>query len=661
MKDEFKTTQINSTESFTTLFTYTGNDLGASYSKKKTSFRLWAPTANNVLLNLYEQGSGDNLSQSVTMNKDVNGTWVLVVNENLENVYYTYTVTIGQITNEAVDPYAKAVGVNGMRAMVVNLDSTNPEGWNKDKRPEFKNLSDAIVYETHVRDFSIDAHSGITNKGKYLAFTEEGTKTKDGTATGLAHLKDLGVTHVQLLPVYDFFTIDESKLDTPQFNWGYDPQNYNVPEGSYSSDPTNGNVRIREFKQMIKALHDNDIRVIMDVVYNHTGKTADSNFNLIVPEYYYRMTSPGSFSDASGCGNETASERSMVRKFMVDSIVYWVHEYHIDGFRFDLMGIHDIETMNVIREEVNKIEPNIIIYGEGWTSGSAAYDENLRPIKKNVAKLNDIGAFSDDIRDGMRGSVFNDFDKGFINGGAGREEWIKFGVVGSVHHSQIDYTKTEYSDGAWANNPHQTITYAEAHDNLTLWDRLSTASADESEETRIKMDKLAAGIIFTSQGVPFIQLGQDFLRTKPVDTTFTTFDHNSYKSSDYTNSVKWGRKTEYKNVYDYYKGLIAFRKAHSALRMMSAEDVTENLTFIENLEKNVVAFIIANNANGDISEKIFVAHNANKDTKTLPLPSGSWEVFVDDNKSGTTVLRKCSNCIEVSGISTVVLAQNTNF
>ena len=638
---------------------YSGNDLGAIYSKSKTSFRLWAPTASNILLNLYKEGSGDNLIKSLTMKKDVNGTWILEVDENLENIYYTYSVSINEIINEAVDPYAKAVGVNGMRAMVIDLETTNPKDWDIDKRPPFKNYSDAIVYETHVRDFSIDKSSGIVNKGKYLAFTESGTKNAMGLSTGLDHLKELGITHVQLLPVYDYYTVDESALDSPQFNWGYDPQNYNVPEGSYSTDPANGSVRIKEFKQMVKSLHDNNIRVIMDVVYNHTGKTADSNFNLIVPEYYHRMISPGVFSNGSGCGNETASEKSMVRKFMVDSILHWVTEYHIDGFRFDLMGIHDIETMNLIREEVNKVDPSIIIYGEGWTSGSAAYDENLRPVKKNVTKLNDVGAFSDDIRDGMRGSVFNDFDKGFLNGDEGREEWIKFGVVGSVNHSQIDYTQTEYSDGAWANNPHQTITYAEAHDNLTLWDRLSTASADESEETRIKMDKLAAGIIFTSQGVPFIQLGQDFLRTKPIDETFTKFDHNSYKSSDFTNSIKWGRKEEYKNVYDYYKGLIAFRNAHAALRMMTAEDVTSNLTFMENLDKNVVAFTIANNANGDISEKIFVAHNANKDAKTLTLPSGSWDVFVDANNAGTTVLRSCSGSIEVSGISTVVLAQNT--
>ena len=637
---------------------YSGNDLGAIYSKSKTSFRLWAPTASNILLNLYKEGSGDNLIKSLTMKKDVNGTWILEVDENLENIYYTYSVSINEIINEAVDPYAKAVGVNGMRAMVIDLETTNPKDWDIDKRPPFKNYSDAIVYETHVRDFSIDKSSGIVNKGKYLAFTESGTKNAMGLSTGLDHLKELGITHVQLLPVYDYYTVDESALDSPQFNWGYDPQNYNVPEGSYSTDPANGSVRIKEFKQMVKSLHDNNIRVIMDVVYNHTGKTADSNFNLIVPEYYHRMISPGVFSNGSGCGNETASEKSMVRKFMVDSILHWVTEYHIDGFRFDLMGIHDIETMNLIRKEVNKIDSSIIIFGEGWTADTPVLDENQLCLKKNISKLHDIGAFSDDIRDGLRGSVFIDTAKGFLNGCNNREEWIKFGVVGSVHHDQIDYSNVEYSIGAWANNPHQSINYAEAHDNLTLWDRLSTASDDESEETRIKMDKLAASIVLTSQGVPFFQLGQDFLRTKPVDASCKTFDHNSYKSSDFTNSIKWDRKSKYKDVYNYYQGLIAFRKAHSGLRMISAEDVRKNITFIENLDKNMVGFIIENYANNDISEKILVVYNANKDVKSINLPCGNWNLYVNEKKAGLELLQVCSGCIDVAGISTVVLTQN---
>ncbi len=647
------------TESFSEMFTYWGNDLGAKYEKDKTVFRLWAPTANKVALNLYKEGSGDNLIKTVDMKKDINGTWVLEVKEDLKGKYYTHSVTFGDTTNEAVDPYAKAVGVNGMRAMVIDLNETNPMDWKNDKKPKFKNYSDAIVYETHVRDFSIDKSSGIKNKGKYLGLTEAGTKNKDGLATGLDHLKDLGVTHVQLLPVYDYYTVDESKLDTPQFNWGYDPQNYNVPEGSYSSDPTKGEVRIKEFKEMVQALHKNDIRVIMDVVYNHTGKTADSNFNLIVPGYYYRTSEQGEFSNGSGCGNETASERSMVKKFMVDSILHWVKEYHIDGFRFDLMGIHDIETMKQIREEVNKIDPSIIIYGEGWTGGNIGYDKELTAYKKNIKKIDGVGAFSDDIRDGLKGSVFQDTEKGFISGAEGKEEWIKFGVVGAIQNSQIDYEQVTYSLGAWAKYPYQSVNYAEAHDNMTLWDRLATSNADDSEEDRIKMDKLAAGVVLTSQGVSFLQLGQDFLRTKPKDETGKVFDHNSYKSSDFTNSIKWDRKTKYKDVYEYYKGLIAFRNAHSGLRMVTANEVNDNLKFMDDLDKNMVGYTINNNANNDLSSKIVVVYNANKEAKKVNLPHGKWDVFVDNQNAGTKVLKTCKDSVDVEGISMIVLAQNT--
>ena len=636
---------------------YSGNDLGAIYLGQKTTFRLWAPTAHEVMLNLYKEGSGDNLIKSLSMNKDIEGTWFLTVDENLAGIYYTYSVSLDCGVNEAVDPYAKAVGVNGMRAMVIDLETTNPKDWNNDKRPAFKNFSDAVVYETHVRDFSIDESSGIANKGKYLAFTEKGTKNSAGLSTGLDHLIELGITHVQLIPVYDYYTVDESNLDVPQFNWGYDPQNYNVPEGSYSTDPTQGAVRIKEFKQMVQSLHDNNIRVIMDVVYNHTGRTDDSNFNLIVPQYYYRMNADGSFSNGSGCGNEIASEKPMVRKFMVDSILHWVHEYHIDGFRFDLMGIHDIDTMNLIRSEVSKIDPSIIIYGEGWDAGGVTYDENLRALKKNVTKLHDVGAFSDDIRDGMRGSVFDEKSVGFLNGGENREEWIKFGAVGAVFHNQIDYAQISYSNGAWANNPYQAVNYAEAHDNTTLWDCLAMASAHEPEATRIQMDKLAASIVLTSQGIAFFQLGQDFLRSKPVDASGMYFDENSYKSPDFTNSIKWDRKSTYSDVFEYYKGLIAFRNAHPSLRMPTADEVAKNISFMDNLDKNMVGYTIENNANGDTARKILVVHNANKEQKTIPLPNGSWDIFVDGQKAGITPLRTCSDFVEVLGISSIILVQ----
>lgn len=651
--------QAFGTKAFAESYTYDGDDLGATYSKDKTTFKLWAPTATKVVLNLFEEGSGDNAISSVDMTASDFGVWVHEESGDQNGVYYTYSVSVNGVVNEAVDPYARAAGVNGKRGMVIDLDTTDPEGWNEDVRPEFANFSDAIVYETHVRDFSIDESSGITNKGKYLGLTETGTVNSKGDSTGLDHLIDLGITHVQLIPVYDYYTVDESKLDTPQFNWGYDPQNYNLPEGSYSTDPTKGEVRITEFKEMVQTLHENDIRVIMDVVYNHTGVTGDSNFNLIVPNYYYRQNADGSYSNASGCGNETASERSMVSKFIVESVLYWVEEYHIDGFRFDLMGIHDIETMNLIREEINKIDPSIIIYGEGWTAGNSPLDESKRAVKKNTQQIDGIGAFSDDIRDGIKGGVFNNEESGFVSGASGKEEWIKFGVVGSIQNRQIDYSLVPYSLAPWANEPYQSVNYAEAHDNLTLWDRLATSNADSSEEDRIKMDKLAAAIVSTSQGINFYHLGQDFLRTKPVDDTYTAFDENSYKSSDFTNSIKWDRKSEYIDVYNYYKGLVAFRNAHPALRMNLADTVNANLTFMEDLASNMVGFTIANNANGDELENIIVVYNANPEAKTIVLPKGKWDVYANGEIAGTEVLDSIEETIDVAGISAIILAQGS--
>lgn len=648
-------------DAFAESFTYTGDDLGATYSKDKTVFKVWAPTALEVSLNLYEKGDGDNLKETLKMEKAENGVWEKTVEGDLNGVYYTYSVDVGTTVNEAVDLYARATGVNGMRGMVIDLDATDPEGWDKDEYVKLDTYSDAIIYETHVRDFSIDESSGMENKGKYLAFTEENTKSPNtGVATGIEHLKDLGITHVQLQPVFDFCSVDETKLDEPQFNWGYDPENYNVPEGSYSTDPYNGEVRVNEFKQMVQSLHDNDIGVIMDVVYNHTGKTEDSNMNLIVPNYYYRKNSNGSFSNGSGCGNETASEREMVRKYIIDSVKYWVEEYHIDGFRFDLMGVHDIETMNMIKEELQKINPSIIVYGEGWTGGTTLLADEDSALKKNVVSLNGVGAFSDDLRDGIKGSVFDSEDQGFVSGAENKEESIKFGIIGCTQNNQIDYEKVNYSDAYWANFPYQSLSYSECHDNLTLWDKLHTSTTDKTEDQLIAMDKLAASIVIPSQGVTFMQLGQDFLRSKPKDETGETFEGNSYKSSDFTNSIKWDRKDTYSNVYEYYKGLIAFKKAHDAFRMQTPEEIQENLIFMNDLDPNMVGYTISNNANGDISEKIMVVYNANEEDKTITLPEGKWDVFVNGEKAGTEVIETLESTVTVEPLSAVILAQNTN-
>lgn len=642
-----------SSESFEEEYTYSGDDLGAIYTKEKTNFRVWAPTASKVELNLYEAGSGDCLIETVPMTADEKGTWVYEKTGDINGVYYTYSVTVGGETNEAVDPYAKAAGVNGKRGMVIDLASTDPEGFENDKKPEFVNMTDAVIYELHVRDLSADASSAISNAGKFLGLTETGTKNSDGLSTGLDHMKDLGITHVYLLPSFDYASVDESNSES-QFNWGYDPQNFNIPEGSYSTDANDGFVRVNEYKEMVQTLHENGIRVIMDVVYNHTFSSADSNFQKVVPNYYYRMNGD-SFSNASGCGNETASERAMVRKYIVDSVVYWATEYHVDGFRFDLMGIHDIETMNAIREALDEIDPSIITYGEGWTSGDSTLDSTQRALKANTSKLNAIAAFSDDIRDALKGNVFDALDKGFVSGKEGMENDIMYSVVGCTENEQVDYDAYEKSNGAWSPNPAQTINYVSCHDNYTLWDKLATSNPDDSVEDRIKMNNLASAIVFTSQGIPFIQAGEEMLRSKTLEDG--TFSSNSYNLSDEVNSLKWNDLTKYQDVYNYYKGLIAFRKAHGALRMTTTEEVQNNLTFIDGLDANVVAYTIDNSPNGETAESLFVVYNANKENVTVTLPEGNWDVYVNGEKAGTEVLDTVSGKVEVSGISAMVLTK----
>lgn len=641
---------------FDDAFTYDGNDLGATYTKEKTGFKVWAPTASEVALNLYEQGDGDNLIETVSMTMGDKGVWSCEKQGDLNGVYYTYSVKVGNKTNEAVDLYARTTGVNGNRGMVVDLSATNPEGFENDTRPAFVNPTDAVIYELHVRDLSSDTSSGISNTGKFLGLTETGTTNADGLATGLDHIRDLGVTHVQILPSYDYATVDETKLDTPQFNWGYDPKNYNVPEGSYSTDPYHGEVRINEMKQMVQALHENGIRVNMDVVYNHTFNIEDSNFQKTVPDYYYRKVGE-SYSNASGCGNETASDHAMMRKYIVDSVVYWATEYHIDGFRFDLMAVHDIDTMNAVRAALDEIDPSIMVYGEGWTAGDAAIPSSQQALKANMAKIERVGAFSDDIRDAIKGSVFDAQDKGFISGKDGMEESIKFSIVAATPHQQVLTSKNDKGSRSWAEQPGQSINYISCHDNLTFWDKLAISNADDSEETRIRMNKLGSAIILTSQGVPFFQAGEEMLRSKPSATVEGGFDENSYTSPDSTNSIKWSDKAKVMDTYEYYKGLIAFRKAHSALRMTTKADIQGNLVFMSGLEPNVVGYTIANNANGDTAEKIAVIFNANENAVDVALPAGAWEICIDDQTAGTASVGTAEGTVSVAGISALVLVQ----
>jgi pullulanase len=639
------------------LYNYNGNDLGATWSKQETKFRVWAPTASKVVLNFYQEGSGGEPMESSPMTQDVEGTWVATKSGDWNGIFYTYLVTVDDVTREAVDPYARTVGVNGDRGMVIDLASTDPIGFIDDKKPILINSTDAIIYELHVRDFSIDANSGMKNKGKYLAFAETGTTTPTGEKTGVDYLVDLGITHVHLLPVFDYASVDEASPDKNEYNWGYDPKNYNVPEGSYSTDPYKGKVRVKEFKQMVQALHNHGIRVIMDVVYNHTFNT-ESNLNKVVPEYYYRMNENGTYSDASACGNETASDRAMMRKYIVDSVVFWATEYHVDGFRFDLMGIHDIETMNAVREALNKIDSTIIVYGEGWTGGTSTLPERERAMKVNTPFLRTgIASFSDDLRDGVKGSVFEPLETGFATGNALLEETIKFGVIASTKHSQVDYSKVNYSTAPWAKEPTQTISYISAHDNHTLWDKISISKADDCLQDRIKMNLLASAIVLTSQGTPFFQAGEEILRSKPSDTGIG-FVENSYNSSDAVNSIKWDTVSTNQEVYRYYQGLIAFRKAHSSLRMTKTQDIQANLTFMDGIDANVVAYIIKNQPNGETAEAICVILNANKTATTVTLPEGNWNVYVKGNQAGIRVLESVDRgFVRVEPISALVLVK----
>lgn len=647
-----------STEAFEKAYTYTGDDLGATYSPEATKFRLWAPTATSVEINFYSKGLGDNLIDTQAMQRDINGTWVYEAAGDMKNTYYTYSVTVDSSTKEAVDPYARTTGANGKRAMIVDLDSTDPKGFSKDKSPEFKNMTDAVIYELQIRDLSTDDSSGIKNKGKYLGLTEEGTKNSNGDSTGLDHLVDLGITHLHIMPSFDYASVDETGKED-QYNWGYDPQNYNVPEGSYATDAKDGNVRVNEYKQMVQALHKKGIRVVMDVVYNHTFNIDDSNFQKIVPDYYYRKAGD-KYTNGSGCGNETASERSMMRKYMVDSVVYWVKEYHVDGFRFDLMGVHDMETMQEIRAALDEIDPSIIIYGEGWTGGESALNSVLSAVKANTAKMEGIAAFSDDFRDGLKGNVFDELDQGFITGNKQYLEDVKFGIVAATENEQIDKSKLTKSTGAWASEPGQCVNYASCHDNLTLYDKIRTSAPDASKEEQIAMNKLSAAMTFTSQGITFMMAGEEFLRTKPA-ANGKGYDANSYKSGDATNSLKWDSLKENADVYAYYKGLLAFRKAHGALRMTTTEEIQNSLKFLDDSVKgDAIAYTIKGQPNGEAAEELMVIHNGNNKEITVKLPDdGTWNVYINGEKAGTEVLAEAMDSVKVAKISTMVLVKES--
>lgn len=629
---------------------YTGNDLGAVYSPKMTRFKVWAPEAESVKLNLYKQGEGDNLIEQHIMKKSANGTYVFEKQGDCNGIYYTYTVVNHGEEQEAVDPYTKAAGVNGQRGMVINLAKTNPQGFELDGYRNPEHITDAIIYEGSVRDFTMDESSGVFHNGKFLGLTEANTTNHFGEATALDYISGLGVTHVQILPAFDFETVDE-KNQKAQYNWGYDPDNYNVPEGSYAVSPYDGAVRIQEMKQMVLALHSRGIGVIMDVVFNHTYRRDDSNLQKIVPGYYYRSDETG-YTNGSGCGNEVASDRPMVQKLIVDSLIYWAKEYHIDGFRFDLMGVLDIDTMNVIAERLKEIRPDIYLYGEGWNGGPSSLAEEKRAFKASAKKMPGIGMFNDDIRDTIKGSVFYDDHLGFVNGGTHLENALRYGITGAVAHPQVDYDA--YGSRPWAKEPGQSINYVSCHDNYTLWDKLSVSCPEASEEKKKAMNRLCAAIVFTSQGVPFIQAGEEFLRSKPLPEK-KGFAENSYNMPDAVNSIKWDNIHEYPDMIAYYKGLMALRKAHPVFRMQSEAEMTQNLCFLSDTPENVVAYLLKGKGADDTPENILVIFNGNDEEILYNLPEGKWKILVDDKTAGADGKKNISEKADVKPLSALVL------
>ena len=614
------------------LYYYDGNDLGNDFQTDRTGFRLWAPTSTEAKLVTYK--NWDDLDGTeIDMQRSEKGTWTAEIPGNQDGLIYTYKVKVGDVWNEAVDPYVRAVTINGDKGVVINLEDTNPQKWTVEKPPLVK-PEDAIIYELHIRDLSIHPDSGIQHKGKYLGVTETGTKSPYGMRTGINHIKDLGITHVQFIPIFDFATVDERNLTEPQYNWGYDPKNYNAPEGSYSTDPYEPKLRIRELKQMIQVLHDQGLRVIMDVVFNHVYTVDDSNFNKLVPNYYFRYNEDGTLSNGTGVGNDTASEHKMMRKFIVDSVIYWAKEYHIDGFRFDLMGVHDVETMNEVEKSIHEIDPTIILLGEGWDMNTPL-EATRKANQKNAHKMPRIAHFNDAIRDGLKGFVMEKHDKGFVNGKHGMEDIIKKGIAGGLKYD--DHIATYQT-------PSQVINYVEAHDNYTLWDKLLITNPEASDEERKQMHKLATAIVLLSQGIPMIHAGQEFMRTKDGD-------ENSYQSSDWVNRLNWKRRADFDQEVEYVKGLIALRKKYSAFRLTTAEEIEQHLTFLE-APANVIAYSLLTE-----SSLITVIHNANWHCTDIILPQAkNWSLLVNGQKAGLeTILQINGSHINVSPLSSFVL------
>ncbi len=635
---------------FSTYPDYTENDLGVFWAPEKTTVKIWTPTAQVVELRLYKDGVRGEAFYKTNLQKIGNGVWSTVLPGDYDGKYYTFRVNDGDWLDEVPGIDARCVGVNGLRGQIYNPNTTNPEGWLEDQGPRYKSFTDAILYETHIRDFSIASNSGIENKGKFLGFTEAGTVSDSGAKTGIDHLKELGITHVHLLPVNDFATVDEEK-PLEKYNWGYDPLHYNALEGSYATDPYDGTKRIAEFKKLVKALHDNGIGVILDVVFNHTYYSKESVFNQMVPGYFYRQLQDGSFSNATGCGNEFATERSMVRRYIINTLRYWVEEFHVDGFRFDLMGVIDLATMQEIRTELNKLDAGLYLYGEGWAADQSPMPEEMRAVKSNTAKLPGIGSFNDDFRDALKGNHGDKKSKGFVSGLSLREEAVKFGITAAIMHPQVNCDYIETVQKPWAAEPGQCINYVSCHDNYTLWDKLHLSLPKASDEELRKRVKLAGALVLTSQGVPFLHAGVEFCRTK-------NGNGNSYKSPDSVNQLDWNRKSEYSDVFTYFQQLIGLRKNHPAFRIPNAEGIRRNLSFCTEYSIGVVSYCINGDACSDTWQKIVLVFNGNSEPANIKLPEGNYTVVAEGSKvSENGFEEQVSGEIAVEGVSMLMLVE----
>jgi pullulanase len=602
---------------------YQGPDLGLTFDREGTgTLRVWAPTAEALRLRLYAAGTGGAATATQPLARSTSGTWTLTLPAGTTGFYTVQATIAGRDLAEVADPYARAVGVNGRRGAWLNPATASPAGWAEDLRPKMGAPTDIVIGEVSVRDISASPQSGIQHKGQFLGLTESGTTGPSGVRTGLSHLQELGVTHVHLLPVNDFAAIDESVPASPtRYSWGYDPLNYFVPEGSYATSATDPAARIREFKQAVQALHDHQLRVVADVVFNHVADAGTSAFEQLVPGYYFRHEADGKLSNATACGNEVASERPMVRKLIVDAVSHWAREYHVDGFRFDLMGVLDLETMRAVRVALDQQDHSIFVYGEGWAAGASPLPEAQRAVKANVLRLNRIAAFGDELRDGVKGHYAHQAEAGFVGGQPGLDESVKFGIVAATQHPQLDYAKVNYSKAPWASQPSQALSYVACHDDRVLWDKLKVANPTATEAELIQMDALCNTIVFTSQGVPFLPIGDEFLRTKKGAS-------NSYNLPDSVNQLDWGRKAQYRAVFAFYRQLLALRKTHPAFRLPSQELIAQHLEFLPGLPAGTVGYQLKNHAGGDAWQTITVLFNGLRQPATAPVPAGSYKVVL---------------------------------